>query len=501
MKGLNIPPSYDSKIEELAQEYNPKDGNPWDIMNPITKEVYKLASKLQKPVKEVKKDVEQKYKFLIGDAVSLRDIEEILTPDESPRDQSSKEDFNMSRNRKLVIFLDGTHNTPEELRHAGKKEYNPFKPPPITNVIRMLRGVRTDAGTKEPQVIGYFRGVGNEGNSVTKGVDCITGDGLSRIVLDAYRFISHNLEWSNSGQSVIFPEIYLFGFSRGAFAARALAGFMNEVGLIKKDHLSALPFIFSDYQKLFSEGKKFDSRALRLIEEITHKEYKYIPVKFIGVWDTVGALGLPIKTLSWKTTDYQKFYDTELGENVSHAFQALAIHELRSPFKPVFWTKKGSSTQTIEQVWFCGAHSNVGGGYEATGLSSYALDWMAYKAKKVGLELDLDYFKAELACRNIKEEIELSRNLGVGWFDVIKNQKIYSKLIRPVDRSKIDSYLFENFPNSKMQSDVKKEIKAHYSVKNRLDQNILHSDEIESFNKLDEAANKLPFTDKNETLS
>jgi uncharacterized protein (DUF2235 family) len=281
--------------------------------------------------------------------------------------------------RRIVVFLDGTSNTPEELRHIGN--YDLLKPPPISNVVRLLRGVVTDdTQTDLPQIIGYFRGVATEGSAPTRLVDGLSGRGLSRIVLDAYRFISHNLEWTGTNSAKLYQdEVYIFGFS-GAYAARALSGFLNKLGLIAKDGLMLLPFFFSQYQKLLSIGEDFDSRTMEIWQRFVHREYQSIPVKFLGVWDTVGALGIPVTGLSWLTVDYDKFHDTTLTKNVTHAYQALAIHELRRPFKPVFWTKKADPSQKVEQVWFAGAHSNVGGGYGRTGLSSYALDWMAYKS-------------------------------------------------------------------------------------------------------------------------
>ena len=112
-----------------------------------------------------------------------------------------------------------------------------------------------------------------------------------------------------------------------------------------------------------------------------------IPIWFIGVWDTVGALGAP-GILQSLTRRYVRFHNTELPSNVTHAYQALALHELRKQFKPVFWTKRTSANQRIEQVWFAGAHSDIGGGYPEHGISDITLRWMASKAEEAGLRLD-----------------------------------------------------------------------------------------------------------------
>jgi uncharacterized protein (DUF2235 family) len=402
--------------------------------------------------------------------------------------------------RRIAVFLDGTSNTPEELRHIGN--YDLLEPPPITNVVRLLRGVVTDdQQTDLPQIIGYFRGVATEGPAPTRLIDGISGRGLSRIVLDAYRFISHNLEWSSANSAKLYQdEVYIFGFSRGAYAARALSGFLNRLGLIKKDGLMLLPFFFSQYQKLLSKGQEFDARTEHIWRNFVHPEYQSIPVKFLGVWDTVGSLGIPVTGLSWITVDYDKFHDTTLTKNVTHAYQALAIHELRRPFMPVFWTKKAKQSQIVEQVWFAGAHSNVGGGYERTGLSSYALDWMAYKAQQTGLVLDLPYFESELRRRKNQEPIALSRNVRHGEPGLWRKTKIYSILERPIELAKINKYLNRHFPGQQMDVDVFQQMATHWSVKDRLKLSRHYLTDSASFEKLDTISAGLPTVDETETL-
>jgi uncharacterized protein (DUF2235 family) len=403
--------------------------------------------------------------------------------------------------RRIAVFLDGTSNTPEELRHIGN--YDLLEPPPITNVVRLLRGVVTDnTKTDLPQIIGYFRGVATEGSTPTRLVDGLSGHGLSRIVLDAYRFISHNLEWSGANSATLYQdEVYIFGFSRGAYAARALSGFLNKLGLIRKDGLMLLPFFFSQYQKLLSKGEEFDARTLRIWENYVHPEYRSIPVKFLGVWDTVGSLGIPVTGLSWITVDYDKFHDTTLTKNVTHAYQALAIHELRRPFKPVFWTKKADPSQTVEQVWFAGAHSNVGGGYEQTGLSSYALDWMAYKAQQTGLVLDLPYFKSELGSRKNQEPIALSRNFRHGKPGSWSKTKMYrGRLERPLELAKINAYLAKYFPAQRMDANIFQQMRTHWSVGDRLKVPQRYLTDKASFARLDAISAKLPAVARTESL-
>lgn len=119
-----------------------------------------------------------------------------------------------------------------------------------------------------------------------------------------------------------------------------------------------------------------------------------IPVKFIGVWDTVGALGIPLRGLRWLTRQKYLFYDTELSGTVERAYHALAIDEHRAPFEPTLWTYKPKPNQIVEQVWFCGAHSDIGGGYAECGLSNITLEWMLGKAAASGLLFDQEVLAA-----------------------------------------------------------------------------------------------------------
>ena len=124
-------------------------------------------------------------------------------------------------------------------------------------------------------------------------------------------------------------------------------------------------------------------------------------IDFIGVWDTVGALGIPFGPLRYFGQQRFQFHNTNLGDNVARAYQALAIDERRRVFAPSIWRREagiedrlqayGIDDQVIEQTWFAGVHSNVGGGYPDTGLSDIAFVWMARKAQACGLALDEEY--------------------------------------------------------------------------------------------------------------
>lgn len=441
----------------------------------------------------------QRIRERIRSRVRIRILQRIRS-----RVSSANASTNSRTGRRIVVFIDGTRNTPEELGHIP--DYNEGKPPPITNVIRLLRGVMTDDNnTSLPQIIGYFRGVATEGSTITKLIDAGSGRGLSRIILDAYRFISHNLEWFNTDQArTDRDQIYIFGFSRGAYAARSLNGFLNRFGLVKKQELWRLPFFYEAHQKLLASGGDLDPIVKKIWLDCVHPEYHSIPVHFLGVWDTVGALGIPVSGLSWITVDYERLHDTSLTPNVTHAYQALAIHELRHPFKPVFWTSKARTSQIVEQVWFAGAHANVGGGYKGVGLSSYSLDWMAYKAQKAGLELDAAYFARELAWKNINEPIAISRRFGHGESGLIKGRKMYLKAFeRPLElkgSKGIETYLKEYFPAQTMALNVFKDMMAHWSVAERLSLGPTYVDDKACFERLDELSRALPLVSRAQSL-
>jgi len=209
-------------------------------------------------------------------------------------------------------------------------------------------------------------------------------------------------------------DIYLLGFSRGAFTARSLGGMINYLGIAaikperdpKRATLADHPVVKSAWQlyaarptqterKKFAEGTASAADAARIAQHDKNvAEFRSagrFPVRlhFLGVWDTVGALGIP-KMLDYDwvprfSSQYQ-FHDTSLCECVRNAFHALAIDEQRLPYKATLWTAATRTTESVEQRWFPGAHADVGGGYEDALLPAPALAWLARQAVACGLE-------------------------------------------------------------------------------------------------------------------
>ena len=269
--------------------------------------------------------------------------------------------------RRLVICADGTWNTADELKRGHKTP---------TNVTKMARTICPVADDGTSQLIYYQQGVGTH-----MGFDRLLGGafghGIDRNIQDAYRFLVDN--YANG------DELFLFGFSRGAYTVRSLVGMIRKCGILLPEHTDMIP---EAYQMYRGELHPRDEEAQRFRDRFS----KQMRVKFVGVWDTVGSLGIPVRWLNFLTRRKYAFHDVTLSSHVDNAFHALAIDERRKPFSPTLWAVQPPAPdqprQRVEQVWFAGVHSNVGGGYPDAGLSDCAFGWMVAKAKECGLAFD-----------------------------------------------------------------------------------------------------------------
>lgn len=284
--------------------------------------------------------------------------------------------------KKIIIFCDGTWNKADQQRNG--------RPCP-TNVLRLFEATCHQDREGNPQVAHYIEGVG------TRASERLAGDGfgfgISSNIINAYSFIVSNYEPGD--------EILLFGFSRGAFTARSLAGMIYNVGVLRRDQLHLVKEAYGMYRSKNWHPKSQASIAFR--DANSHKGDAKIA--FLGVWDTVGALGAPFGVvLGWITDKlfHTKFHDTKLSPIVLSAYHALAIDEHRWPFRPTQWelseehqarieeSRRKGQTLPYEEKWFPGAHSNVGGGYPSpeSRLADCTLNWMIEKAKFHGLRVD-----------------------------------------------------------------------------------------------------------------
>ncbi|MCK4742747.1 MAG: DUF2235 domain-containing protein [Sulfuriflexus sp.] len=272
--------------------------------------------------------------------------------------------------KRIAICCDGTWNSPDQ-----KDEEGVASP---TNVVKIARAIKFNAADGTKQTIFYDPGVGSSGSFLKRNYEGATGAGISRNIKEAYTYLINHYEPGD--------ELYFFGFSRGAFTVRSLAGLIRNCGLLRKDALDQLDRAYEIYQS--SDAADKPSSNISTLFRRTYAVEELTKIKYIGVWDTVGALGNPL-LLRGITTERHKFHDYQLSSSILNAFHAVAIDEKRKHFIPALWQQKPSNmgTQILQQVWFTGVHTNVGGGYHATGLSDISLEWMAEKASLCGLEL------------------------------------------------------------------------------------------------------------------
>lgn len=280
--------------------------------------------------------------------------------------QSSQRGISMKR---IVICADGTWNKPDQ-KDRGKR-----KP---SNVVKIARAVLPLASNNIQQVVFYDQGIGTHWGAADKYLGGGTGLGLSNNIIDCYRFIAHNYQPGD--------ELYLWGFSRGAFTVRSLAALIALLGIIPKNNVYFLPEGYDIYRI-----KNKADRLTKAEEYRNRNNCLKADIKFLGVWDTVGALGVPLGFINQFLVKKYQFHDMSLPQCVKNAYQALAIDEKRKAFSPTLWDGALQEDQTMEQRWFIGVHTNIGGGYAKDGLANIPLAWMKNKAEEVGLELDNEY--------------------------------------------------------------------------------------------------------------
>jgi len=274
--------------------------------------------------------------------------------------------------KKIVICCDGTWNTPDQDADGV---------PRPTNVSRLAAAVADEGPDGSEQLTYYGTGVGAEGCWLRRAFDGATGWGLSRNLLDAYAFLVSHYEPGD--------ELFLFGFSRGAFTVRSLGGLINNSGILKPPHERLIERAYDLYR---ARSKRSHPRSAE--SELFRKTYAWqdkTSIKYIGVWDTVGALGNPL-IFGFLSGRLHRFHDAELSSTVENAYHAMAVDEKRKHFAPTLWKRQDDSDQqSVEQRWFIGVHSDVGGGTAKPGLSDLALEWVAERARQCGLGIsDLD---------------------------------------------------------------------------------------------------------------
>jgi uncharacterized protein (DUF2235 family) len=305
--------------------------------------------------------------------------------------------------RRLVICSDGTWNEPQKMH--------------VTNVVKIARAIRPRDRDGISQIVFYDWGVGTGGwrERLTGGA---LGNGIDKNIMDAYRFLVHNY--------IRGDHLSFFGFSRGAYTVRSLVGLMRNCGLVRKKHADRIPEAYALYRSRRRENHPDRQRAVAFRKSFSRE----VRIHFLGVWDTVGALGVPLRVLKGLNTRNYSFHDTKMTSLVRHAYQALAIDEKRKPFRPSIWTTKRGRGST-EQAWFAGVHSDIGGGYKESGLSDEALFWMIDRATAGGLGFNKRY----LAGLRAQDARDILHNSYKGFYRGL------GKYIRPMGVTNSDEAL------------------------------------------------------------
>jgi uncharacterized protein (DUF2235 family) len=275
--------------------------------------------------------------------------------------------------KRLIVCCDGTWNRADQVRDGVATP---------TNVVKVHKALGDRDREGNPQVAHYVEGVGTKRWERVRGGGL--GVGLSRNVQDVYRFLVDRYEPGD--------RLYFFGFSRGAFTARSAVGLVRNSGILRREHADRIKEAYRLYRSRKPGDAPKGDAAERFRGDYSHPSCE---IEFVGVWDTVGALGIPIDGIRPPLLSrLWTFHDTTLSSAVRHAYHAVSIDERRGPFKPTLWVKAKddgpAEDQTVEQVWFAGVHSDVGGGYPDPSLSEIPLRWMVEKATSCGLAFTTD---------------------------------------------------------------------------------------------------------------
>jgi uncharacterized protein (DUF2235 family) len=309
--------------------------------------------------------------------------------------------------KRIVVLIDGTWNQEGIGDDTNIAKLDPNYAGAGTPLIKAV----SSAGILQKAF--YHKGVGAESDLVKRLLGGAVGLGLKKIVQDAYQTVVENYEQGD--------EIYISGFSRGAYAARALAGLIGASGIqrtanqrgfdIAWDHYRVDPAVRAGTRAAGSS----DTKTISNFNDATaqnafHADNK---IKCVAVFDTVGSYGIPAgiglaPLARYVALVFLGFNDTKFGKHIDVGLHAVAVDERRRPFVPTFWTapKGQPPTGHVEQTWFAGVHCNVGGGYRDSGLSDAALIWMVARIEALtGLEFDPVRVKAVTRPANADGEV------------------------------------------------------------------------------------------------
>jgi uncharacterized protein (DUF2235 family) len=320
--------------------------------------------------------------------------------------------------KRIVFCADGTWNGPEQQTGVAPidsaDEHGELQGAKVTNVVKLFANlagrvtpetmtmrdeqekvVPDAAGGGVVQIAKYIHGVGDSDSFLKKAMGGMFGMGVIARIVRGYTFISRNYDPGD--------EIHIAGFSRGAYTARALAGMISCVGLL--DRAAYDPNDKNEAYRLgvaaWCKCKNMSLHGAGMLTDLANHLLNFVggffarqldadqlianvPIKSVAVWDTVGSMGIPAYAGDQRY-DVFRFVDTKLSDKVQNGFHAVAVDELRGDFPVTAWDSRAG----IKQVWFVGAHADVGGGYSAqeSRLSDIALEWMMKQLAEVGVRL------------------------------------------------------------------------------------------------------------------
>ena len=355
----------------------------------------------------------------------------------------------------IVLCSDGTGNS------GGKKRG--------TNVWRIFNAIdRHNAPLR--QVTYYDDGVGTDTLWWPRLLGGAFGFGLAKNLRQLYSFLVMNYDAED--------KVFLFGFSRGAFTVRSLAGMVCRCGVLDRDWFlaltrkerdAALRRVLLAYRSAAVDTHADNQQIARTRQFLNLGTLRFrpdrVPIEFLGVWDTVDAVGMPfddLKIIDWLWRRLRRrrlwgFHDRTLSRHVHHAYHALALDDERSTFHPNVWSDAtktvgdkdktvGDKDKTVEdntrqQVWFAGSHSNVGGGYPKDSLSLVSLDWMMGNAARHGLVF-ITGRRAEVQTSMDAHGRLYDSRTGIGMFYRYAPRNIYSRPANPLsDAAKLTDVL------------------------------------------------------------
>ncbi|KAG5658748.1 hypothetical protein KAF25_007301 [Fusarium avenaceum] len=340
--------------------------------------------------------------------------------------------------KRLIACCDGTwmdsdngYEEPGLLRKEGSLQIP-------SNVTRISRCFEKRCSDGKLQVVNYESGVGTGSNVLDSITGGAFGQGLAERMRETYSFLCANYMDGD--------EIILVGFSRGAFTVRSVAGMIGALGLLTREGVEFFYPIFKDMQHWMDDdyddpfpnipfpdkpkGKNAAEEYRARLEQLGFTRVRreqgqgdIITIKAVGVWDTVGSLGIP--RIAWLD---------KLGiHRIEHAFQALALDETRPPFTPAVWERlpENRYTTDLRQVWFPGNHGNCGGGWEDQGMSNITLAWMMDQLASIGVEFDLPSLE-RCFFQNMKFYHKVPSKLSIKSRKKNKEKKLRQWAINPI---------------------------------------------------------------------